>query len=247
VKRNPTNRSDFRRPPRVANGDSIVLGRFGDPELESLTGYVNAGLPLNETWELYGTAGYQDRTSEAAATHRPFSDARNVRAIYPGGFTPIIATDIADYNLIGGVRGDAGGFGVDLNVSFGANELDYTIQNTLNTTFGAASKTSFDAGSLAYDQLVIGLDLTRPYEIGLFAPLNVAFGAEYRREGFEVSAGEPASYSNGGVQPGAPVSQGLRRLRPGQRDRRRPQQLRPLRRLGRSGHRGLHPRRGRAL
>jgi iron complex outermembrane receptor protein len=208
VQRDPTNRSDLADPSAVAGGGSRVLARFGDPELESLTGYVNAGLPLNETWELYGVAGYQDRTTEAAATHRPFNDSRNVPAIYPLGFTPIIGTDIIDYNLIGGLRGEAAGFNVDLNVSFGGNELDYTIKNTLNTTFGPASQRTFNAGGLGYDQLVVGVDVSRPYDLGLAGPLNVAFGAEYRRESFEVTAGEPSSYS-AGTFTGAPVSQGF--------------------------------------
>jgi iron complex outermembrane receptor protein len=245
VKRNPTNRSDFAAPSAVANGDSIVLGRFGDPELESLTGYVNAGLPLNETWELYGTAGYQDRTSEAAATNRPFNDARNVLAIYPGGFTPLIATDIVDYNLIGGIRGDFAGFGVDLNVSFGANELDYTVKNSLNTTFGAASPRTFNAGGLGYDQLVIGLDVTRPYEVGFAGPLNVAFGTEYRRE---PSRSAPARRSPTAAGP----SRARRSARASpasarQRHRRRSRLDRPLRRRGDRGHGRPHRRRRRPL
>jgi iron complex outermembrane receptor protein len=214
VSRQPTNRSDFANPTALPNyGRPIILGRFGDPELESWTVYANAGLPLSNGWELYGVAGYQSRDSISAATARAYNNSGNVPAIYPGGFLPEIATDIVDYNLIGGIKGEAGGFDLDLNVSFGRNELEYVTQNSVNASFGAASQTSFDAGDLAYDQFLIGLDVKRAYEVGLVSPLNVAFGVEYRHEGFEVGAGEPASYSQGPFA-GAPVSQGFPGFRP---------------------------------
>ena len=53
---------------------------------------------------------------------------------------------------------------------------------------------------------------------GLASPLNVAIGAEARREGYKLQAGEPDSYRDGGVKlangtpsaPGAQVFPGFR-------------------------------------
>jgi iron complex outermembrane receptor protein len=45
---------------------------------------------------------------------------------------------------------------------------------------------------------VVNADVTRAMDAGLASPLNVAFGAELRRENFQIIAGEPASYSDGG-------------------------------------------------
>jgi len=62
------------------------------------------------------------------------------------------------------------------------------------------------------------LDLSRSFKVGLAGPLNVAFGTEFRREGYEIEAGEPDSYRDGGVRasngaiavPGAQVFPGFR-------------------------------------
>lgn len=214
VIRHPTNRSDYVDPASApAYGRPIVLGRYGDPKLESKAIYLNAGLPVGETWSMYGYGGYQRRDTEAAATARTYNNSNNVPAVYPGGFLPIIATTIDDYNVAGGFKGDLGGFKTDLGVSYGKNSLDYTIKNTLNSTYGAASQKEFKAGGLDYDQFLVNLNMSKPFELGLIEPTNVAFGLEYRKETFQVHEGEPASYTKGPLA-GAPVSQGFGGFRP---------------------------------
>ena len=196
--RDPTNRSDYAAPAAVNGGSSTtVLARFGDPKLKSGSIWYNAGTPLSAGWEAYSFGGYQHRYSQSAATARPYNDARNVAAIYPNGFTPVIGAEIDDYNLYGGVKGQAAGFDVDVSVGWGRNELAYTVLNSLNASYGAASQTFFQAGGLDYDQLTIGVDAVRPLEVGLYEPLNLAIGAEYRRESFGMTPGEAASYNKG--------------------------------------------------
>ncbi len=213
-KRRPTNRSDFINaaalPLLPAN---TVLGRFGDPDLKSGALYANAGYKLTDTWSLWGYAGGQHRDSESAATPRPYNDARNIAAIYPLGFTPRIQANIDDYNVGGGIKGEVAGFATNLGVTYGKNSLDYTIANTLNVTLGANSPRQFEAGGLEYDQTLVNLNMSRPYDVGLAGPLNVAFGAEYRRESFSVHSGELGSYQAGPF-PGAPGSQGFPGFRP---------------------------------
>src|SRR4029077_12233045 len=47
---------------------------------------------------------------------------------------------------------------------------------------------------------VANADLTRAFTVGPFAgPINVAFGAEFRHENYQIHAGEPDSYRDGGV------------------------------------------------
>ena len=63
----------------------------------------------------------------------------------------------------------------------------------------SVNKTTFDAGTLLLQQFVGNIDVRRPIAIGAFAgPLSVAAGAEYRREHYQIHAGEPDSYSGGG-------------------------------------------------
>ncbi|KAK0341362.1 hypothetical protein LTR94_026674, partial [Friedmanniomyces endolithicus] len=208
--RKPTNRSDYAAPSAVNGGSAnTVIGRFGDPETEAYSGYFNAGKPLSGDWEAYAFGGYQSRTSEAAATARAFNNSNNVTAIYPNGFLPVIAADITDYNIYGGARGPAMGFDWDVSVGYGRNELDYSVINSLNASYGAASQTEFDAGSLSYGQLTIGVDAVKQVEVNLYEPLNVAFGVEYRREDFSVSEGEPTSYNKGPVTAGGSGAQGF--------------------------------------
>jgi iron complex outermembrane receptor protein len=92
------------------------------------------------------------------------------------------------------------------------------IENTLNRSIGPTSKTEFDAGGFSYDQLVQPDRRAPVPDGGLSSPLNVAVGAEARREGYELFAGEPDSYRFGGqllpsglpAAPGAQVFPGFR-------------------------------------
>jgi iron complex outermembrane recepter protein len=213
--RHPTNRSDFANPTALpAYGRPIVLGRYGDPKVDSYTGYVNAGVPVGESWTLYGYGGYQKRDSVSAATARAYNNPNNVPAVYPGGFLPKISADIRDYNVQGGIRGDAAGFHTDLRVSYGKNTLTYHTIDTINASFGAASPKNFYSGKLAYDQWLVNLNVSRPFEVGLAGPLNAAAGLEFRQESFKIEAGEPGSYSLGPDATKAGNSQGFPGFRP---------------------------------
>ncbi|MFP4519954.1 MAG: TonB-dependent receptor plug domain-containing protein [Oceanicaulis sp.] len=183
--------------PRETEFDRINH-RFGLAKAEAISVFANAGIDLDGGAELYGWTSYQQRDGEAAGFYRRALDGRNTLSIYPDGFLPFIVTDIEDYSALGGIRGDAAGWNYDLSLGYGRNELAYGVENSLNTSLGATSPTAFDAGALIYDQLTVNADLQRDYDIAAFAsPLSVAFGAEYRLEGYEIEAGEPASYISG--------------------------------------------------
>jgi iron complex outermembrane receptor protein len=183
--------------PRETEFDRINH-RFGLAKAESLSLFANAGFDLENGAELYGWTSYQQRDGEAAGFYRRALDGRNTLSIYPDGFLPLIVTDIEDYSALGGIRGDAGEWGYDFSIGYGRNELAYGVESSLNTSLGASSPTSFDAGALIYDQLTANADVQRDYDVDAFAgPLSVAFGAEYRLEGYEIQAGEAASYVTG--------------------------------------------------
>jgi iron complex outermembrane recepter protein len=89
---------------------------------------------------------------------------------------------------------------MDSSLVVGSNEMDFTIQNTLNRSLGPSSPTVFDAGGFEYDQIVFNLSGVRAVEVGALAsPLNIAVGVEAREEMYQINAGEPDSYRNGGV------------------------------------------------
>lgn len=173
--------------------------RYGDAKTEDINLFVNMGIPLDDRVSAYAFGSYGERDGESAGFYRNPSDARNVVALYPDGFLPLITTKSQDFSLTGGLKGDFGGWNWDLSMQFGQNKVDYTIINTLNASLGSASPTEFDAGGLTYNQWVNNLDVSREFAVDWVSRLTVAFGLEYRRETFAVRAGEPDSYRSGGV------------------------------------------------
>ncbi len=195
LQRDPTNRSDY-DPRAAANG--AVTARAGDPEVEQWTVFANAGKPLGNGWEAFGWAGYQDRQSESAAFPRLSDNVNNVAAIYPDGFLPKIGVDSQDVSAAGGARGQLGGWDAEISLVYGRNALDFETRDSLNSTYGSASSTTFDSGSLIYDQLVLGADFSQAFEVGLSGgPLNFAWGLEQRWETYKIEAGQPESYNRG--------------------------------------------------
>lgn len=173
--------------------------RYGDAKTEDVSVFVNMGIPLDDRVSAYAFGSYGERDGESAGFYRIPSDARNVVAIYPDGFLPLITTKSKDYSITGGLKGDFGSWNWDLSMQFGQNKVDYTIINTLNASLGAASPTEFDAGGLTYTQWVNNLDVNREIDISAVSRMTLAFGLEYRRETYAVRAGEPDSYRSGGV------------------------------------------------
>jgi iron complex outermembrane receptor protein len=192
---------------------------YGEPEIDQLTLFANAGIDVADSARLYGWASYQNRDARSAGFFRRALDDRNVIEIYPDGFLPIIAPQVDDYSAAAGVTWALGEWDMDTSLVYGRNEMEFTIENTLNRSLGTASGTEFDAGGFAYDQIVFNFSGVRQLEVGALAsPLNVAAGIEARNESYEISAGEPDSYRNGGVllangtptQSGAQVFPGFR-------------------------------------
>jgi iron complex outermembrane recepter protein len=195
--RDPTSRGDFdsRIPPLA---QATVTSRYGDPRVKDKTVYVNAGgVPLGGDWRLYGWAGYQQRDGQSAATPRLADNANNVRALYPDGFLPFITSDIEDVTAAVGGRGTLAGWSSDLSLVYGRNRVSLGVENSVNSTFGAASPTRFDAGAMTYDNLVLDYSLVRGFDVGLPQPLNVALGLGGRRESYSIDAGDFASYGRG--------------------------------------------------
>ena len=184
---------------------------YGEPEMQQSTVFINAGNDLGNGVKVYGWTSYQLRDAKSAGYTRLPQDARNVQSIYPNGFLPIIAPTVEDFSAAGGATWTVGDWDLDGSLVYGNNGMDYTIENTLNASIGPSSKTQFKAGGFSYNQLVANLTGVRKFEVkDLASPLNLAIGAEARREGYEMHAGEPDSYRSGGVilSTGVPAAAG---------------------------------------
>lgn len=177
--------------------------RYGDPRTEDLNIVVNMGMPLDDNVSFYAFGTFGTREAESAGFYRRAADNRNVTAIYPDGFLPLINTDTQDFAIVAGLDGNFGGWNWDLSMSYGDNQTDFFVTNSLNASLGAASPTEFEAGGIAYSQLVANLDISREIEIGGIEALTVSFGTEWRREEYQLTAGEPDSFRAGPVRVGA--------------------------------------------
>jgi iron complex outermembrane receptor protein len=222
--RNPTNRAgydlrpNYNRPappafdPRELSFNRLEF-RYGDAETQDINLFVNSGLEVGGGWELYAFGSYGERDGLSAANYRNQNAAanRDFGALLPNqtpnaanfvpltadGFLPYIDTDLQDYAGTAGVRGEVAGWNADFSIGYGHNSFDYTVRNTLNTSFGTNSQNVFDAGGLRYGQTVANLDFSRQYDVGLATPLSVAVGAEYRSENFQIRPGDTQSFATG--------------------------------------------------
>jgi iron complex outermembrane recepter protein len=187
--------------------------KYGDAKTEDYNIFINAGAQLSEAFELYGFASYGKRDGlsaanwrqQSAAANRDYStispatmpNAANFSGLTPDGFLPNISTNLKDYSGTIGIKGQVSGWNTDLSLGYGHNSFDFRVLNSLNTSFGKASQTEFDAGGLAYGQIAANFDVSKEFEIGVAKPLSVAFGAEYRNENFDIRGGDLQSYATG--------------------------------------------------
>jgi len=180
---------------------ATVNHRFGDADTNDQIFFFNGQVGLPAEAELYFFGNLGDREGDAAGFYRRAFDSRNVAAIYPDGFLPIINSVAEDTSVVMGVRGDTeGGWTWDVSANYGANDFDFIITNSLNNSLGAASPTEFFAGTLHSAQNLFNADVSKYFEGLIGNGLNVAFGAEHRKDSYRIEPGEEASYVGTGSQ-----------------------------------------------
>ncbi len=205
---------------------------IGDTKVTGPTVYLNGEVPNGGSDKFYFTLGAQQRKASSAAWARGGigSDdipSRNSAAMYPNGFVPYINGDIDDIYGIAGYRWRIGEWNADLSQTYGKNQLRYNISNTLNASIAnkdllnggkGISPSQFDAGGFSFSQATTNLDFSRFFD-GFMEGVNVAFGAEYRRENYKIFAGEAGSYNDvdGLGIGGSAGSQGFPGFQPGDR------------------------------
>lgn len=169
--------------------------RVGQSALRGGRFFANFSLPLDDNGtEVYSFAGLSSRTGNSGGFYRLPNQSRTFTPAYLNGFLPEINSNIKDQSLAVGIKGKVGDWDVDLSNTYGKNAFMYTIGNTFNASLQNASPTLFDAGGFSFAQNTANLDVTQYFD-DVMAGLNIAFGAEYRTEKYEIEAGEEASYA----------------------------------------------------
>lgn len=144
-----------------------------------------------------------------------------------GGMVPHIEVKQEEFSLTGGAKGDISGWTWDLAVSY--SEDVARVFTTRSANAAAFSKTFIDAytaarlagasqpdaaiagqagaftprdfydGKFVFTQFTSTLDITKDIDLGMPEPVTLAFGGEYRRESYEIGAGDELSrYFEGG-------------------------------------------------
>ncbi len=199
---------------------------WGDGLEKDVMTMANFRLPLNDrgTTEVYSFGGYSFRKGTGNGYRRCAVDCaslggRSWPEIYPFGYLPEFAPNVTDYSAAAGIRTATAGWSIDLGASYGFNKFDYNVRNTLNVSLGPcldpanpcapgpdsipgtgdeiANQTAFFAGRLQRGELIVGVNAAKTMTLGLPQPVNVAVGAAFRREGYEITRGELASYIDG--------------------------------------------------
>jgi len=170
---------------------------------------VNMGFDFADGTELYSTITYGKKNAASYENYRLPSKADYTDVVtgakvvpYPFGFNPQEAIDENDYQLNVGVKGSIATWNWDVNTGFGGDKQSISTIDTFSfqaQSLGVPSPPNLYDGFLQTTQWTTTFDLNKDFDVGLAGPLNVAFGAEYRRETYEIGAGVPYSYLGGGA------------------------------------------------
>ncbi len=196
--RNPTNRGGVFAGPLVdpitgaldPNGVASVL--VGDLAGVGVSG-CPAGIPLT------GTNGLIMDPAVLAAVTADANCFSFVETI-PSGFVPRFGGDNEDSAIAVGVRGEfafGSGLNYDFSVSSGSNRTDFFIRNTVNASLGPNTPRDFVPGGQEQTETIVNADFAYALDMGFASDLNVAFGSEYRKEEFDLFAGDAASFALG--------------------------------------------------
>lgn len=194
--------------------DDVRWGQ-GNSASEFTSLFYNMALPMGNT-ELYSFGGYSERTALGNGFYRNYDEAtKNVTQVYSDGFLPRIYNEAQDISLALGVKGEINtDWGYDVSAVYGENQYDFTSRNTINASYAAeyvfnnpdASDAEIVAnsgpnggysGGFRFDQTTVNADINGIIDIGRSEPIYLSFGAEYRKENYQIVPGEEASYACG--------------------------------------------------
>jgi iron complex outermembrane receptor protein len=129
------------------------------------------------------------------------------------GFVPLQHVTEDEFSVTGGVKGEVSGWNFDLSGTYGYDKNEIYTEKSAHRELWQESYAAFRAGigtpntpDKAYDggfrlsQTTVTADIRRELEVGLFGPLTFAFGGEYRRDTYEIVAGDFFSTYKTGVQ-----------------------------------------------
>ncbi|MCB1685355.1 MAG: TonB-dependent receptor, partial [Pseudomonadales bacterium] len=192
-----------------ADGDGLPdisgFDSMGDPIFRTVglraimdPGFYDSGVPSGcPAVPSPGGSRFDGFNGSAYGTANPGCFVFN--ALDEGGFTPQFGGKMEDLAAVVGMRGNLeSGLGYDFSVGLGRNEASFRINNTLNPSLGPDSPRDFELGKYIQTEQNYNANFVYPMNIDAFySDLNIAFGAEYRVETFEIRQGPEDSWRAG--------------------------------------------------
>ena len=173
---------------------SFAREKFGQAAVKNVSIFINSEVPIYRNTKLYVNGGFNYKNTEAFAFSRKANSERNIMEMYPNGFNPLITSNILDDSFSIGLLTDFKDWNIDVNNTFGRNNFQYFIKNTLNATLEENSPTEFDAGGHQLIQNTTSIDFSRYFKTRANG-FNIALGIEHRLDKYKIFAGEEASYA----------------------------------------------------
>jgi iron complex outermembrane receptor protein len=176
---------------RADEGTHSVL--VGDLDGLGQGGSCIAGIPIGGAGNVTPDPGF---LSQVAGDPNCFSFINTI----PGGFVPRFGGTNTDQAVAFGVRGEVDlgtGLSYDVSAQRGSNKTNFFIRNSINASMGPDTPRDFVPGGQQQTETQFKLDFVYGIDVGFDSDLNIAFGAEYREEEFEMFAGDAASFELG--------------------------------------------------
>jgi iron complex outermembrane receptor protein len=212
LKKDPTNRAGtytgaiFSNDPavdqmminQVPGGRDAFKMKIGEASSEEGMGAYNLELPIDAASTFYSFGDVSHRTGSGAGFRRfPVATTQVVTAFYPNGFLPEIHSNINDLGVTLGVR-RKGDWNIDFSVTHGQSSFQFIVDRTNNASYGTASPTTFDSGTLSAQETLADFDLLRKVDTGgVLKNLALVTGSEVRTENYRIKAGQLESYDDG--------------------------------------------------
>ncbi len=133
-------------------------------------------------------------TVSAAVNALP-GDCFSFLSLFSGGFTPRFGGKMQDFGITGGFKGSwSNDIYWDFSASYGRNEIDFVMYNTVNASLGPNQPANFffRPGGNEQTESMFNFDVSKSFD-----RFNLAAGAEFRRESFRINAGDTASTAIG--------------------------------------------------
>ena len=164
---------------------------WGDQAKTNFGAMYNSELPVGDK-RFYSFGGYTIRHADTGCyTRKPNQGNKTWLSSNPTGFVPHIQPTITDFSMSSGMEGVFGNWSYDVSNTYGSNDFHFNMLST-NASFGPEQLRKYDIGGFVFTQSTNNLDLTTQ-----MGDIDLAVGAEMRKESYRIYAGETASYANG--------------------------------------------------